>query len=283
MSGPSSRLNLTILISVIFHAIVLFGITFKLPYREIDKTATPLEVVLVNSKSASKPRNADTLARANLAGGGGGIDSDRRAKTHLPSSPEHQHAVTEKTEQPEHESEQLMTAVESDQDVYQTPLPSNQPEQNRPGINGSDLVQRSIEIARLGAQTARNDEASQHRPKRRFIGARTQEYRFSRYIEDWRLKVERIGNMNYPEAARREKLHGNLQLTVGIRSDGSLESLEINRSSGKKVLDEAALRIVNLAGQNGFAPFPPDISRDTDVLHITRTWAFTRSDELTSQ
>lgn len=268
---------------MIFHAIVLFGITFKLPYPKIDKTATPLEVVLVNSQSASKSRNADTLARANLGGGGGNIDNDRRAKTHLPSSPEHQHAVTEKTEQPEQESEQMMTAVESGQDVYQTAPPSNQTEQNRPGINGSDLVQRSIEIARLGAQAARDGEAYQHRPKRRFIGARTQEYRFARYVEDWRLKVERIGNMNYPEAARREKLYGDLQLTVGIRSDGSLESLEINRSSGKKVLDEAALRIVNLAGQNGFAPFPPDISRDTDVLHITRTWAFTRSDELTSQ
>lgn len=267
---------------MIFHAIVLFGITFKLPYPEIDKVATPLEVMLVSSKSTSNSRNADTLSRANLDGGRT-TDSNRRAKTLLPLSPEHQHAATEETDQPEQETKQMMTAVESDQDAYQTDSPSNQPEQNRSGINGSDLVQRSIEIARLGAQTARDDKAYQHRPKRRFIGARTQEYRFARYVEDWRLKVERIGNMNYPEAARREKLYGDLQLTVGIRSDGSIESLEINRSSGKKVLDEAALRIVNLAGQNGFAPFPPDISRDTDVLHITRIWAFTRSDELTSQ
>jgi protein TonB len=95
--------------------------------------------------------------------------------------------------------------------------------------------------------------------------------------------VERVGNLNYPEAARREQLYGNLQLTVGIKSDGSLESIAINRPSGKKVLDEAAVRIVNLAGQNGFAPFPPEISRDTDVLHITRTWVFTRTDELASE
>ena len=128
-----------------------------------------------------------------------------------------------------------------------------------------------------------NYEAYQHRLKRKFIGARTREFRFARYAEDWRLKVERIGNLNYPEAARREGLYGKLQLTVGIKSDGSLESIEINRSSGRKVLDEAAIRIVNLAGQNGFAPFPPDISRDTDILHITRTWVFTRSDELASE
>ena len=94
--------------------------------------------------------------------------------------------------------------------------------------------------------------------------------------------MERIGNLNYPEAAKQDRLYGNLQLTVGIMSDGNLESIEINRSSGKKILDEAAIRIVKLAGQNGFAPFPPDISRDTDILHITRTWFFTRSDELRS-
>jgi len=118
--------------------------------------------------------------------------------------------------------------------------------------------------------------------KRKFIGARTKEYRFARYVEDWRIKVEHIGNLNYPEAAKRDRLYGNVQLTVGIMADGNLESIEINRSSGKKILDEAAIRIVKLAGQNGFAPFPPDISRDTDILHITRTWFFTRSDELRS-
>lgn len=278
---------MTILVSIIFHAIILFGITFKLPYPKIDNAAPPLEVVLVNSKSASKPRNADALAQANLDGGGN-TDSNRRAKTPLPLSPEHAHAddvttATQETEQLEHEAEKLMTAANSDRNAYQADHPFDQSEQNRSVIEGADLVQRGLEMARLEAQTARDYEAYQKRPKRKFIGARTQEYRFARYAEDWRIKVERIGNMNYPEAARREKLFGNLQLTVGIRSDGSLESLEINRSSGKKILDEAAIRIVNLAGQNGFAPFPPDISRDTDILHITRTWAFTRSDELTSQ
>ncbi|ARO87148.1 energy transducer TonB [Nitrosospira lacus] len=273
LASPSSRLNVTILISVIFHAIVLFGITLKLPHLEIGKAAVPLEVVLVHGKSASKSRSADMPAKTSLDGGG------NKASMPLPLSPEH---VVAQAEQLEQETEQRMTAVDSE-DTYQIQLPSDKSEQNRAGINGSDLVQRSLEIARLEAQTARDSAAYQRPPKRRFIGARTQEYRFARYVEDWRLKVERIGNMNYPEAARREKLYGNLQLTVGIRSDGSLESLEINRSSGKKVLDEAAVRIVHLAGQNGFAPFPPDISRDTDVLHITRTWAFTPSDELTSQ
>lgn len=272
---------------MIFHAIILFGISSKLPYPEIRKTSAPLEVVLINnSKSASEPRNTGTLARANLNGGANTANS-HQAKSPLALAPAYNAptdaaAASENMEQLEKETEKS-TEGSNHQDAYPTDLPSDQSEQNRAAINGSDLVQRSLEIARLEAQTARDYEAYQRRPKRRFVGARTQEYRFARYIEDWRLKVERIGNMNYPEAARRENLYGNLQLTVGIKSDGSLESLELNRSSGEKILDEAAIRIVKLAGQNGFAPFPPDVSRDTDILHITRIWSFTRSDGLTSQ
>ena len=283
----SSRLKLALLLSVVCHAAVLFGINFKPPLPKDSKAGNPLEVVLVNSKSASKPSKADAWAQANLEGGGN-TRSNRGAKTPFPLALKNNQAVEtdtgrQETEQLEQETQRLMTEANSDQLMYQAEPPLVQSERSQNAIDTTGLVQRSLEIARLEAQTPVNYEAYQHRPKRKFIGARTQEFRFARYAEDWRLKVERIGNLNYPEAARREGLYGKLQLTVGIKSDGSLESIEINRSSGRKVLDEAAIRIVNLAGQNGFAPFPPDISRDTDILHITRTWVFTRSDELASE
>ena len=114
-------------------------------------------------------------------------------------------------------------------------------------------------------------------PKRRFLGVRVEEYRFAQYVEDWRQKVERIGNINYPDSAR-GKLYGNLVLTVAIKSDGSLERVEINRSSGHKVLDEAAQRIVRLAAP--YAAFPDTVRRDTDIIEITRTWSFTGADQL---
>lgn len=276
----SSRLKLAILISVVCHAAVLFGINFKSPIPKDSKTGNPLEVVLVNSKSASKPSKADASAQANR--------SDRRAETPIPLALKNNQAVetdtaSQEATQLEQEAQQLMTEANRDELMYQAEPPLAQSERSRNAIDTAGLVQRSLEIARLEAQTPVNYEAHQHGLKRKFIGVRTREFRFARYAEDWRLKVERIGNLNYPEAARREGLYGKLQLTVGIKSDGSLESIEINRSSGRKVLDEAAIRIVNLAGQNGFAPFPPDISRDTDILHITRTWVFTRSDELASE
>lgn len=284
---PSSRLDVAIFISIIFHAVVLFGVTFKLPTPKIENAITPLEVVLVNSKSISKPYKADTLAQANLDGGGN-IDDNRRAKTPFPLSPKHKQSIDvtkakQKTKQLEQEAKKLMTAVNSKQSIHQSNSRLEKSEQAKKIPDAFDLIQRSREIIRLEAQIAKDYEAYQKRPKRKFIGARTKEYRFARYVEDWRVKVERIGNLNYPEAAKRDRLYGHLQLTVGIMADGNLESIEINRSSGKKILDEAAINIVKLAGQNGFAPFPPDISRDTDILHITRTWVFTRSDELMSK
>jgi protein TonB len=142
-------------------------------------------------------------------------------------------------------------------------------------------MQRTLESMRLEAQIAKDLDAYQKRPKRRFIGARAEEYRFARYVEDWRLKVERIGNLNYPEAARSQKLYGSLLLTTGIRADGSIESIVVERSSGKRVLDLAAAHIVQMGGP--YSPFPPDIRRDTDILYITRTWTFAPGDSLTSQ
>ena len=113
------------------------------------------------------------------------------------------------------------------------------------------------------------------------MGARASEYRFAQYVDNWRLKVERIGNLNYPAEAKERKIYGRLQLTVAIKADGEVESVEINRSSGHKVLDQAAIRIVRLASP--FDRFPQNIRVDTDILHITRTWTFTRADQVLAE
>ena len=134
------------------------------------------------------------------------------------------------------------------------------------------LASRGEEIARLNAKLVADTAAFANRPRRKAISASTQEYRYASYLEAWRRKVEAIGNLNYPEEARKRKLYGNLILQVGVRADGSLEEVRVLRSSGSTLLDEAAVRIVHLAAP--FAPFPPDIRQETDFLDITRTWQF---------
>ena len=135
-------------------------------------------------------------------------------------------------------------------------------------------------MARLEGEISKSTDEYSKRPRKKFIGARAEEYRFAQYIEDWRQKIERIGTLNYPAAAR-GKLYGSLLLTVSISADGTVSRIDINRSSGHKVLDDSARRIVQMASP--YSPFPPDIRRDTDVIEITRTWYFTQGDQLSAK
>ncbi|MDH5480167.1 MAG: TonB family protein [Nitrosomonas sp.] len=287
LTARDNRMYVAMTTSLIAHLAILFGVTFQFPTPNFDNIARSLDVVLVNNKTLLAPTKTDILAQENLDGGGN-TDEDLRAKTPFPVLPKtkpltNNVVAEQKAKELEQEAKELMAAMNSTHYINQLDSDKLQPEENQITPDASDLLQRSLDIARLKAQIAQDHSAYQKRPVRKFVGARTKEYRFARYVEDWRLKVERIGNLNYPESARKGKLYGSLQLTVGIRADGSLESIGINRSSGEFILDEAAIRIVRLAGQNGFSAFPPDISRDTDVLHITRTWVFSRSDQLLSQ
>lgn len=279
--NQSDRLGLVLLISITLHLLAVFGLTFKAPEMKQSAAATSLEVVLVNSKSSSRPVKADALAQANLDGGGN-TDAERQAKSPLPvldQRPQESEAIQKKQQvsQLEQQAKLLMTQVKSTQHVESIPAkpkPSEAPMEK----SGSDLAMRSLEMARLQAQIDRDQDEYQKRPKRNFVGARAKEYRFARYAEDWRAKVEKVGNLNYPEEAKKRKIYGSLRLTVSVKSDGSVEKIEIDRSSGHKELDEAAIRIVNLAAP--FAAFPEDIRKDTDILGIVRTWTFTRADEL---
>jgi protein TonB len=279
--NQSDRLGLVLLISITLHLLAVFGVTFVAPQMKKSAMATSLEVVLVNSKSSSRPVQADALAQVNLDGGGN-TDAERQAKSPLPvlDRPQQESEAAQKqrqVSQMEQQARLLMTQVKATQHVEPIPAklkPSEAPTEK----TGSDLAMRSLEAARLEAQISRDWDAYQKKPKRNFVGARTQEYRFARYAEDWRIKVEKVGNLNYPEEAKRQKIYGSLQLIVNIKADGSVERVEIKRSSGHKELDEAAIRIVSLAAP--YAAFPEDIRKDTDILGIVRTWTFTRADQL---
>ena len=144
-----------------------------------------------------------------------------------------------------------------------------------PTPSATALMTNSFKIASLSAQIRRKLQAKAERPRRKFISASTKEYKYASYMEAWRAKVERVGNLNYPEAARRKKLSGSLILDVALNNDGSINQITVRRSSGHKVLDDAAVRIVELASP--YSPFPDHIREETDILHITRTWQFLNS------
>ena len=281
---PSARsFSLALALSIILHAIVL-SIHFRLPGIILDKVASQaLDVVLVNSKTRAKPVKPDVLAQANLDGGGN-TDENRRAKTPLPVVRETDTGTEAKRaarRQQELEAQQLkmMTQLRATKSVaaIEQPKAAATSETAQPQISGQDLASSALALARMEAQISRQIEEYNKRPRKAFIGSRAQEYRFAQYVEDWRLKVERIGNLNYPDGAR-GRLYGSLVLSVSIKSDGALSSVEVQRSSGHQILDRAAERIVKMGSP--YASFPANIRRDTDILVITRTWTFAPGDKL---
>lgn len=290
-------------VSFVLHAIAIGGINFSMPdLKKLKDNLPALDVILVNAKTESHPDKADALAQANLDRGGN-TDQNRRMKSPLPaakkmavdtsSKPDAEEKRMaaqvsqleaerverqQKVQELEQRVQQTMTQIKAPRVIEQTPTPTAAA---KPQVDASDLMSKSLlQAAQLEAEIAKEQDDYQKRPKRKFIGARAAEYRFAAYVEDWRQKVEKVGNLNYPEAAKTQKLYGKLRMTVSIRADGSIENLEINESSGYKVLDDAAKRIVELAAP--YAKFSPEMRKDTDILSITRTWTFTREESLAS-
>lgn len=269
-------------LSLVVHALLL-TLHFRFPDASSAMREKALDIILVNAKSAKKPRDAQALAQSNLDGGGN-TDENRRAKTPLPptlqqTTGDDLQQMQRRVQELEAAQHKMLTQAKSLRNVSSSQTASEQPVP-APSVSGLDLMESARAMARLEGEISKTSDEYSKRPRKKFIGARTEEYRFAQYIEDWRQKIERIGTMNYPEAAR-GKLYGSLVLTVSISADGSVTRIDINRSSGYKVLDDSARRIVQMASP--YSPFPPDIRRDTDVLEITRTWNFTQGDQLSAK
>jgi len=269
-------------LSLALHA-GLLSVHFKFPEgMRWKQESAPLEVVLVNAKSKPRPAKADVLAQANLDRGGT-VEERRRAKTPLPVTeprkPGKDLADAQRRQRSLEARQQELLAQTRPAQSAVPAAPPREPGVEEPGAqpSGRDLADLTLAAMRLQAQIERQIEEYQKRPRKKFIGANAAEYRFAQYEEDWRVKIERVGTLNYPAEAR-GKLYGNLRLTVTIRPDGSVDSIELDRSSGLNVLDAAAFKIVRMA--TPFAAFPPDIRRDTDLLVITRTWFFGQGDKI---
>ncbi|MHB1083242.1 MAG: energy transducer TonB [Thiobacillus sp.] len=280
-SRQGMRMALALLASAAVHGMVLSTQFIQINPRLFEDPNLPMEVVLVNAKSAESPLNPDALAQVNLAGGGN-TDENRRLKSPLPASSKSQAGSEEAALQArladlEQQAKALLSQLQPNGQLQNRPLAAP-PTPTQPTIDTSQLNQQAREMAQMQARISQQWDEYQKRPKRAFIGANVREYAFARYVEDWITKVERVGNVNYPEAARRQGIYGSLRLTVSIFSNGHIETVEVDRSSGSKILDAAAVKIVELAAP--YAAFPDDMRQKADILSITRTWTFTRSDQL---
>jgi protein TonB len=272
-------LVMALTVSIGLHLTVL-AIRFVDPTAFRVQSSDPtLEIILVNAKSETKPGRAEALAQTNLDGGG--THEHGRRTSPLPNSFEVKDGDALDTarravQQLEEEQRKLLASLQDSLKMQAMPAKETKPEAPQ---SGSETEETSRKLARAQAEIAQQISDYQKRPRKHHYMPSASEYRYARYVEDWRTRVEKIGNEHYPDDAR-GRVYGALRMTVAVRRDGSLVEAIIDQSSGSPVLDRAARRIVNMAAP--FPPFPPEIARDTDILEITRTWIFT-NDQLATR
>lgn len=280
---PADRLGFTLFLAAAVHLALILGVSFALP--EPSLVSKTLDVTLASFRSAEKPRQADFLAQHDQQGSGSLEHKATPKTTELAPFQDSEirriepPAQPRASQQPQPSKAAVATRTPQPQKTQakaEAPRPP-QPAQKAPEFDSSQL---SSEIASLEAQLSHERQLYAKRPRiHRLNAASTMRDKGAWYKEEWRRKVERVGNLNYPDAARRERIYGNLRLLVAINRDGTLREVQVLESSGQPILDQAALRIVRLSAP--FAPFSGDLS-DVDVLEIIRTWRFERGDRLGS-
>lgn len=291
--------------------LLILSIHFAPEIKKAANNLPMLDVVLVNAKTNTKPVKADVIAQANLDRGGN-TELDKQAKTSTPDiklqkaeftvkptdkqktggkaakKAAQDTKIEEHVEALERQAQELLTQIKSTKKVDNTKIdsstshePQNGEEETPSKIDLAAAMASAVEMDRLQAQIAKQHEAYQKRPKRKELGARAQESRFAMYEEVCRQKIEKFGNLNYPEAMRDKNSQGKVLFSMDIKSDGSIEKIAIIKSSGNKIFDQAAENILRLSAP--YPEFPPDIRKDYDIIGITRTMIFTREDTFEAQ
>jgi len=271
--GARQRLNATVVLSVLVHGIVILGLGFA--FKDPAPLVPTLDVIFSQTQTELTPEQADFLAQANNRGGGEHDKAQRPrdlqagaiplAEPGQAPLPERQSAAVEAPP-----PQARVVASRRGEEAVVAAQPVEPLESPLPPVSAAKAA-RDAEMARLAAEVYLRSELYAKRPTRKFVSASTREYAYANYLRAWVDRAERIGNLNYPDEARRQRLGGQVVVSVGVRRDGTIESTRILRSSGTPLLDEGVLRIVRLA-----EPFPPlpETSDKVDILHVTRTWVF---------
>ncbi|MBA1202959.1 energy transducer TonB [Pseudomonas capeferrum] len=283
---PMARLGLTLFLAALVHLALILGLGFSFAKpTEIRRT---MEITLATFKSEKAPEKADYQAQDNQQGSG---TLDRKAVPKTTEVAPFQDSKINKVTPPpaakpevrpppKPQRSAVTTQAPKPHKVETTPRESKPQPKPKAAVPEFDSSQLSSQIASLEAELSQEQQLYAKRPRiHRLNAASTMRDKGAWYKEEWRKKVERVGNLNYPDEARRQQIYGSLRMMVSINRDGSLYEVLILESSGRPVLDQAAQRIVRLAAP--FAPFTGDLA-EFDRLEIIRTWRFARGDRLSS-
>lgn len=280
----TDRFGMTLFVAVVVHGILILGLSFKALSDHHLKTPPTLTVTLVQTSSATAPKQAQYLAQANQKASGSRDKAGHpgalfTALNPMPSqgvAPIELRAANAPTP-PIHEKSKVLTQRDSPYALPRSAPTPTPPKPDRP--NGQRTIQLNLKQAQLAAEIRRSVRDYNKIPRRLFLDTVNAKNSIEAgYLARWVRRVERIGNLNYPAAVARRHLHGRLILNVLLNTNGHVVSVHVARSSGSVILDDAAKRIVELAAP--FRPFPPFMRKHYDQLMITRTWIFEANNTL---
>ncbi|RDS84645.1 energy transducer TonB [Dyella monticola] len=275
-----NKIGATFIFSLLVHGLLLFGI--GIGYVATRPALPTLDVTLVNVANSEAPDKADFLAQANNKGGGDSDKSSRPSQPFsgllpVPSQGTAPQPVTAATPAPQQATDQRMLTT-TGQASFSVNSDTAKDARDTPDTANDSEARIEQQAAQLAAEVRQQSRAYAKRPHKKFISASTKEYAYAAYMRGWVDRIERVGNLNYPEMAREQHLHGDVILTVGLDRDGGVHSIDVTQSSGYSVIDKAAIAIVKLCAP--FPPLPPDSKEKVDILYITRTWQFQPGDVL---
>ena len=274
LTFAGDSLTMAIAVAIGLHVGVIGLVHFDVLVDRPDSVPASLDVILVEWATDEPPDEADFLAQVTQRGAGESPDLDRPAEPVpagevLPEVEPEPEVVDAEVPEAEIAPTELIATEALDADLLVDREPDDAPTDR---IDARELRQQSLAMARSSPDRFARAQDFPERQRRKFISANTREHLYASYMRAWVAKVERVGNLNYPDQARRMNLAGSLVLSVDVLADGSVDQIRVLRSSGYDILDEAAVRIVRLSAP--FAPLSPEIREEVDVLTITRTWQF---------
>jgi len=279
------RFGFTFFLSACVHAIIILGLGFT--YLDESSSEPALEITMAQYRSELTPDDADFLAQENQIGSGA-LDSKAAPSTPFQSEfnadtiqeVQPLPSMQERVPPVDLQDVAVVASVRTDEQIRQQ-LEEQEQVEDKPVAEVTSPEELSLAIASLQAQLDLRREEYAKRPRRYTISsASTKKSQDALYLDNWRRRVEAVGNLNYPDVARRDQLYGSLRMLVALLPTGEVADVQILQSSGYTVLDQAALDIVRLASP--FAPFPDEMRAEADILEIIRTWRFHEGNALTS-
>ncbi|HEY0661123.1 MAG TPA: TonB family protein [Lysobacter sp.] len=277
--GEGQRISATMVLSVLVHGVLLLGVGWAV--ESAAPVMPTLDVILTQTTSPLTQKQADFLAQASNQGGGEHDKSSRPRETQSGPAPQPQPGIAPRqlrAQSPAPQPPPQDRVISSQRGETTTARAQATPPPDEQVLpRGREKITHDMAMARLAAEIHLRSERYAKRPKRKFVSASTQEYAWAGYLREWVNRVERVGNLNYPDEARRRRLAGQVVITIAIRRNGTVERADIVRTSGIPLLDSSALRIARLA-----EPYPalPSTDENPDILHVTRTWQFLPGGEM---